>query len=89
MECPRCQSTTVIKNGRIHNGKAKWMCKDCGRQFVDRPQNQPIPDMTRDLIDRLLQERVSLAAIARITGVSARWLHTYASQNHPKQRCNC
>jgi len=29
MQCPRCQSERVIKNGRIHTAKPKWMCKDC------------------------------------------------------------
>ncbi|MBL8248213.1 MAG: IS1 family transposase, partial [Candidatus Competibacter sp.] len=32
MICPRCHSSNVVKNGNIHNGKAKFACKDCNRQ---------------------------------------------------------
>ncbi len=72
--CPRCQSAVVIKNGRIHNGKPKFACKQCGRQFVQDPQPTPIGPETRDLVDTLLLERVSRAGIVRVPGVSLRWL---------------
>lgn len=32
--CPRCRSTEVSKNGR-RSGKQNYICKDCGRQFLD------------------------------------------------------
>ncbi len=41
------------------------MCKECGRQFVEEPENRIIPDETKELIDRLLLEKISLAGIAR------------------------
>jgi len=50
------------------------MCKDCHRQFVVNPTHRQIPQATKQLIDKLLLERISLAAIARVTGVSPRWL---------------
>jgi AraC-like DNA-binding protein len=52
----------------------------CGRQFIESPTRQPINHSTRKLIDKLLLEHVSLAAIARITGVSARYLQYYVNQ---------
>ena len=72
--CPRCQSENVIRNGRIHNGKPKFACNDCQRQFVEPAAKLPTSDETKALIDKLLLERVSVAGIARVTGVSARWL---------------
>ncbi|KJU86076.1 Insertion element protein [Candidatus Magnetobacterium bavaricum] len=33
-----------------------------------------------DLIDLLLLERMALAAIVRVTGVSERWLQDYVNQ---------
>ena len=36
---------------------------DCGRQFVNNPSRQPISQEKRDLIDKLLKERLALAAI--------------------------
>jgi len=40
---------------------------------VEDPANPPMAQFTRDLIDKLLLERWSLAAIVRITGISERW----------------
>ena len=69
----------MIRNGRIHNGKPKFACKECGRQVVEKPQQHRISDETKALIDKLLLERVSLAGIVRVTGVSARWLQDYVN----------
>lgn len=82
MQCPRCQGTQVVKNGSIHNGKPKWKCKACGRQFVANPAPQRISDETKQTIDKLLLERVSLAGIVRVTGVSPRWLQYYVNAKY-------
>ena len=84
MNCPRCHSQVIVKNGSIHNKKQKYRCKDCGRQFVKNPKNRnkPIPQTIIDLIEKLLAERLSLAAIVRITGVSAQWLQTYVNKKY-------
>ncbi len=37
---------------------------------------------SKNLIDRLLLERISLAGISRITGVSERWLQTHVNQKY-------
>jgi transposase-like protein len=34
MQCPRCDSTKISKNGK-HHGKENNICRDCGRQFVE------------------------------------------------------
>jgi len=70
LTCPRCQSNWVVKNGFIHNGNQNFKCKDCGRQFVQDPQNKVIGQETKDLVDKLLLEKIPLAGIARVTGVS-------------------
>lgn len=38
-----------------------------------------IEQETKDLIDKLLLEKQPLAGIARVTGVSERWLQTYVN----------
>jgi insertion element IS1 protein InsB len=83
--CPRCRSSQVIKNGRIHNGKSKFACKACRRQFVENPEWKPISAETKALIDKLLLERVSLAGIVRVTGVSAGWLQDYVNAKYASQ----
>jgi len=72
--CPRCQSTTYKKNGHIRNGKQNYQCKNCGRQFVDCFEQHLVSDETRDLIERLLLERISLRGICRAVKVGLKWL---------------
>lgn len=80
--CPRCQSTQVVKNGRIHNGRQNFKCRACSRQFVLNPTKKVIGQDSRELIDKLLLERLSLAGIARVTGVSEQWLQTYVNAKY-------
>jgi len=88
MQCPNCSSEHIKKNGYIHNGKQRYACCECKRQFVAYPQNKPISDETKALIDKLLLERLSLRAIARVTSVSLTWLQNYVNEkykNIPKE----
>ncbi len=88
MLCPRCNSEKVVKNGSIHTGKKKYMCKSCGRQFVKDPVNKPIPQEKKALIDKLLLEKLPLAGIARVVEVSKKWLQDYVNAKYesiPKQ----
>jgi transposase-like protein len=82
--CPICASTKTVKNGRIHNGKQRFKCHDCRRQFIEQPTKKVIDPATRELIDRLLLERISLAGIARATHVSEQWLQTYVNEKYAK-----
>ena len=65
-----------MKNGRIHTGKQRYKCLQCGRQFVEQPAGKVIDGATRELIDRLLLERITFAGIARAVQVSETWLTT-------------
>ena len=78
MNSPSCESQAIVKNGSIHTGKQKYLCKSGGRQFVENPQNQAIERSTIELIDKL--ERLALEAIIRVTGVSEKWLQNYVNQ---------
>ena len=80
--CPICASSQTVKNGRIHNGKQRFKCHDCGRQFIEHPIKKVIDSATWQLIDRLLLERISLAGIARATQVSEQWLQTYVNEKY-------
>ncbi len=68
--CSTCGSRHLIKNGSVHNGKPKYQCKSCGRQFVVNPTKTTIPKEIKKLIARLLLEKISLRGIARVTQVS-------------------
>ena len=88
MVCPRCGSQHIIKNGCIHSKKQKYECKTCNRQFVENPQNKTFSKETYELIDRLLLEKIPLAGIIRVVGISKPWLQRYVNNKYdtiPKQ----
>ena len=80
--CPSCNSKQIVKNGKIHNGKQNYKCRECDRQFVENPQNKIITQSTKDLIDKLLLEKIPLAGIARMTEVSEPWLQSYVNNKY-------
>ncbi len=82
MKCPGCESEKVVKNGRIHNGKQNYRCRGCDRQFVERPKWRAIGEETKARIDKLLLEKLPLAGIARVEGVSESWLQSYVNQKY-------
>jgi IS1 family transposase/transposase-like protein len=81
-DCPRCGSNHIVKNGRIHNKKPKYKCQDCGRQFVENPNNKSIDKHTLDYIDKMLLEKIPLAGISRVTSVSKKWLQDYVNTKY-------
>ena len=82
LQCPRCESEGVVKNGHIHNGKQRYLCKDCGRQFVPEATKKVISNETKSRIDKLLLEKIPLAGIARSMDVSETWLQAYVNKKY-------
>jgi transposase-like protein len=77
--CPRCRATHVVRNGRTRAGSPNFLRRGCGRRFVPDRKKGPVPEERRELVRRLLRERLSLRAIARAAGVSRSWLQTFVN----------
>jgi len=80
--CPTCHFDAVVKNGRTRHNKQNYKCRDCGRQFVLDPQWRAVSEEHRAIIDRLLLEKIPLAAIARAMQVSEQWLQSYVNAKY-------
>ena len=80
--CATCSSDAVVKNGQTRHRKQNYKCRDCGRQFVEEPQWRAVSVEHRAIIDRLLLEKIPLAAIARAMQVSEQWLQTYVNAKY-------
>ena len=74
MVCPKCGSKHTKKKGSTYKKERKYQCNTCQYQFTENPGNRIISDDTKELMDSLLLERISLAGIARVTTVSEKWL---------------
>jgi IS1 family transposase/transposase-like protein len=78
--CPYCESNLILKNGTTHHKKPKFLCKACGRQFIQNPQKTYRNEQDINLINKLLLERISLRGIARVMGMSLRTLQDYVNR---------
>ena len=74
MNCTRCGSENTKKNGHTHYGKQNYFCHNCGSQFVESGQDWFVSASERELIKKLLLERISLSGICRVCDVSESWL---------------
>ncbi|WP_431192620.1 IS1 family transposase [Stenomitos frigidus] len=80
MRCPNCGSEDSMKNGTTRRGKQNYKCCDCGRQFVDNPQQKPREKDSIVMIDRLLLAKIPLFSIARVLKLSESWLQGYVNR---------
>jgi transposase-like protein len=78
--CPRCGAAHVVRNGTLRSGSPNFLCRGCGRNFVAAPKKGPVAEERKALIRRLLLERLSLRAIARVAGVSRSWLQGFVNE---------
>jgi insertion element IS1 protein InsB len=78
LHCPQCRLSHIKKNGHTHYGKQNYQCLECHRQVV--ADSQRIDTQTRDLIKKLLLERLSLRGICRVLNVSLQWLLPFIAQ---------
>ena len=49
MKCPRCESDQLRKNGRS-SGKQRYLCKACGRQFLESLSSSQLPSFPSDRV---------------------------------------
>ncbi len=78
LTCPRCQLSHIKRNGHTYYGKQNYSCLDCLRQFVFREPS--VSDAVKQLICRLLLERISLRGICRFFDVRLCWLLNFMRQ---------
>lgn len=84
MICKKCGSEHTKKNGSTYKREQKYQCNTCNYQFTENSINRNISEDTKDTIDKLLLERISLAGIVRVTGVSEKWLQMYINDKYSK-----
>jgi insertion element IS1 protein InsB len=82
--CPCCGSIAFKKNGINQYGDQNHKCLECGRQFVLDPQNKIVAEETKNLIRKLLIEKLPIRAICRVADVSKTWLLHFIKEEYRK-----
>jgi transposase len=83
MECPKCKSSHVVKNGSV-KGIRKHLCRKCGFQFTrSTPRGKPLK--TKILAVVLYMSGLSFNRIGEICSVSAQsvlnWIRKFAAEH--------
>jgi IS1 family transposase/transposase-like protein len=68
--CPRCASLHVKKNGTTANGKQKYQCTDCRRQFITDYTYRACQSFIRELIVPMTMNSSGIRDIARVLSIS-------------------
>jgi len=68
MQCPRCYSTQISKNGRRKNRQC-YKCKQCGRQFLESYHPWSYSNDIKQLCLKMHFKGMSLREIERVTEI--------------------
>lgn len=82
MNCSKCQSNNIRKNGH-RRGKQNYQCKDCGRQFVESHSSKGYSPSVKKNCLKMYVNGLGFRAIERVTGVNhntvIRWVRKSAT----------
>lgn len=86
MVCPHCHSSHLSKNGHRH-GKQRYLCKGCGKQFLEHPASVGYNDVVRQHCLDLHHQGIGFREIERRTGIShntvIRWVQQVRTTSMP------
>ncbi len=82
LQCKKCGSTHVKKNGRTPSGRQKYHCRVCNTYTTtDAAARERAAKLA--LVEQLHTERVSQRGIARVTGLSRPTIIAYLKKTLP------
>ena len=87
--CPRCQAERhVQRHGKNPSGTYRCRCTACNKTFTPHPKPTTISDEKRQLIHQLLEERLSIEAIARVTHSAKLTIYNEVKKSASGDRAN-
>jgi transposase-like protein len=74
--CPFCgQNKPVVYWSKNRGGTQRYRCNACHKTFTAKPDSNRITPQKEQLIERALEERLSIEAIARLTKSAKRTVY--------------
>ncbi len=68
MQCPHCSSSQIRRNGHRH-GKQNYLCRNCGRQFIEFYSPKGYSDETKEQCLKMYVDGMGFREIERVSGV--------------------
>ena len=83
--CPYCLSTKVIKKGlNTTKKKQRFKCCNCKKHIVTDGHKWFVTEYDKEILSRLLGEKLSLRGICRVLKLSLSWLMIYINKIYNK-----
>lgn len=79
MKCPRCAADNYSKNG-FHRGKQKYICKCCGRQWLETTADRGYPQSVRALCVKMYRNGLRIKEISRYTEIGYSTIMNWVKQ---------
>ena len=74
--CPYCQqSASVVRFGYNRSGTYRCQCETCDKTFTPEPRSNRLSQEKEEMIERALEERLSIEAIARLLKVAKKTVY--------------
>ena len=70
INCPHCQSSKVVKNGKKKNGGQNLLCRNCRKQFLGQYQKKGADPALKQLIIKLLARNSGVRDIEALLEIS-------------------
>ena len=70
LNCPHCQSSKLVKNGKKKNGRQNLLFRSCRKQFLSQYQNKGADPAIKQLVIRLLERNSGIRDVAELLGIS-------------------
>jgi transposase-like protein len=88
--CPHCENHQVVKKGYTENGKQRYLCRSCKREWRQDSQSLAYDENRREQVMRLYGIVKSYRKVARLCGVDRRtvanWIkHVGVTTVHTKE----
>ena len=74
-----CASIKISKNGH-HHGKQNYLCKSCGRQFVESYDPKGYSDDVKQLCLKMYLNGMGFRGIERVTGINHNTIINWVKQ---------
>ena len=79
MQCPRCESTQIRKNGH-RRGRQAYRCKHCRRQFLESYLPQGYSDGVKQLCLKMYVNGMGFRVIERVTDINHNTIINWVKQ---------
>ena len=81
MECKRCNSQKIVKNGKRRNGDQEYKCKECSHRFTGKERFVNLDKEKIALIHKIYKEKGEQRKIARILNIALSTVQYHLKKN--------